>query len=214
MQKGNKRLILYFVLLIIVLTTIEIVNQNIDNKMVINILSTMAFVVAVISLIFFIRIMRKNELNDIKVNKVIEDYVENKEFETAKSYILEKIDNAYYNNSKLRYKFLLFYIELVSGNNIEALNVLNNTKWKAMDKEIYYYKILFLIDDNRLFDANELFKKLIKVNRRAKGAYDNQINMLIKLFKYIEDGIEVEFDTQFPIVYQLFSKRESLDMKE
>ena len=119
--------------------------------------------------------------------------MKNNEYEQARTLINNRMSELNYDISEVRCKFMLLILELTIGNNEQARNILEQTKWGIFKYHVYYYKIIFSLYD----------KDLEKINKIRKISHQEQIDNLNKLFNYFENGIKEELNTQLPIVKEL-----------
>ena len=204
MRKGNKRILLYFIISIIILLVLDIIIENIENE-------TLKFIILVIIVGFIIillalvnKLSKRIDREDSKIVNKFQEYMKNKEYEQARELINKRLSELNYDISEARCKFMLLILELTIGNNEKARKILEQTRWGILIYDIYYYKIIFKLYDRDFEQAKVLYNKLKKINRKRKLRYQAQIDNLNKLFHYLKNGIKEEINSQFPIVKELF----------
>lgn len=200
MKKGTKRLLFNFIIFIVILIGLDIIMDNIENETIKLIFWVLTIVFVVVALIFIVKLSKRVDREDNEVIKKYEEYIKNIEYEEARQLINNRISESKYGISELRCKLMLLILELTIGNNEEARNILEQTKWGILKYDVYYHKIIFKLYDRDLEQAKVLYNKLIKINNKRKQRHQAQIDNLNKLFNYFENGVIEEVNSQFQII--------------
>lgn len=203
MKKGNKRLLLYFIILIVVLLGLDIIIDYLENEILKLIIWIIIFGFLIFLFILLIKLSKRIDREDNEIANKFQEHMKNNEYEQARTLINNRMSELNYDISEVRCKFMLLILELTIGNNEQARNILEQTKWGIFKYHVYYYKIIFSLYDKDLEQAKVLYEKLKKINKIRKISHQEQIDNLNKLFNYFENGIKEELNTQLPIVKEL-----------
>ena len=204
MKKGNKLLLTTFIVIIISSIIIDIVFQNISDNFV-WIITTIAILFYVIFIVYGVRKIIKMNKEDNEIYKRVDALIQQKDFDEARLIIKDSILKVNFSITSVKIEKLLLILELTVGNNREAKKIIETTKWGRFESEKFYFKVLFLLKEGRKDEALEYYKKLIKWNKRYKKAYQKQIDNLQVIFRYINEGVKENIETQFPLVKEIMN---------
>ena len=204
MKKGNKLLLTIFIGIIISSIIIDIVFQNISDNFV-WIITTIAVLFYVIFIVYGVRKIIKMNKEDNKIYKRVDALIQQKDFDEARLIIKDSILKGNFSITSVKIEKLLLILELTVGNNSEAKKIIETTKWGRFESEKFYFKVLFLLKEGRKDEALEYYKKLIKWNKRYKKVYQKQIDNLQVIFRYINEGVKENIETQFPLVKEIMN---------
>lgn len=202
MKKGSKLLLILFIVLIISSLIIDILFQNIPDNYV-WIITLIAVLFCVIFIIYGTLKLIKMSKSDNNIYKRVNDLIQQKEFDEARAVINDNISKTNLSISSIKIEYLLLTLELTIGNNDEAKHIIETTKWGRFESNKIYFKALFLLKEQKIDEALEYYQKLIKYNKRFRNAYQTQIDNLQIIFKYINEGVKEDIQTQFPLVREI-----------
>lgn len=197
-------IIMIFILVsVIVLSIIRNYTNNVEVSNVLNtlvlFLGTSFLIYLVLSCFYIICSVKKD--NEIAVKCIKEKKIEELEM-ISKRNIRKYIFLRQVLNSK--YNLLISYF--ASGKNNEAFKLMNETKWRLYNKNVYAYKIFELLYNENVDDARLLY---VKLSRLSKGQ-DSNTEIVNYLFDLIDKNIRNEklSKTIYPIVEIICKKYE------
>lgn len=203
MRKYEKRALLGYVLLIIIIIVLALLLENIANQVFKNILR-IVLIIFLLSYVIIIRVFYRNVLiRERKKSDEITLLVMKKEFDKARDILDIKLEAANLQGALLMYKTNLVTLELTLGHNEKAKFILDTTKWHGLERDVYYYKLLFFIKEHNKEKINLYFKKLQNANIKYKNHFDKQIYTIECILNYQKTGIKKDVETIFPIVKDL-----------
>lgn len=201
--KLNMIIMIFILVSVIVLSIIRNYTNNVEVSNVLNtlvlFLGTSFLIYLVLSCFYIICSVKKD--NEIAVKCIKEKKIEELEM-ISKRNIRKYIFLRQVLNSK--YNLLISYF--ASGKNNEAFKLMNETKWRLYNKNVYAYKIFELLYNENVDDARLLY---VKLSRLSKGQ-DSNTEIVNYLFDLIDKNIRNEklSKTIYPIVEIICKKYE------
>lgn len=201
--KLNMIIMIFILVSVIVLSIIRNYTNNVEVSNVLNtlvlFLGTSFLIYLVLSCFYIICSVKKD--NEIAVKCIKEKKIEELEM-ISKRNIRKYIFLRQVLNSK--YNLLISYF--ASGKNNEAFKLMNETKWRLYNKNVYAYKIFELLYNENVDDARLLY---VKLSRLSKGQ-DSNAEIVNYLFDLIDKNIRNEklSKTIYPIVEIICKKYE------
>jgi len=205
MKKGDKILIIIYPIILIVAVITLFIKPVFFSVWFSIILSLFLFIFAIGLIIYIVKLNKKDNVNMIGISNLIK----NKEFLKAEELINTKLEKSNHYVSDIKYKLILVTLELTRGNNDEAIAIIDNNKWRAFEKNLYYYKALLSLKEHNIQNAMMYQDKLIKANNKLKGKYKDfykeQIVNIDKLIAALNNGVKFDIRSQFPIVKEIMN---------
>src|SRR5690554_168128 len=205
MKKGDKILIIIYPIILIVAVITLFIKPVFFSVWFSIILSLFLFIFAIGLIIYIVKLNKKDNVNMIGISNLIK----NKEFLKAEELINTKLEKSNHYVSDIKYKLILVTLELTRGNNDEAIAIIDNNKWRAFEKNLYYYKALLSLKEHNIQNAMIYQDKLIKANNKLKGKYKDfykeQIVNIDKLIAALNNGVKFDIRSQFPIVKEIMN---------
>lgn len=174
--KAFLALFIYVFLVFLLAMWIKLREEAFENTLKI-ILNTMvvlfiAFVVFEGFLMFFV--IRGN-------NRQFKKYFKEEEYDKAEEVFEKKIEKYHFFNEIINSKYNLLLSYFIAGDNDEAFELLDNTKWRYYKKKVLFFKALEDIYYNNIEEAKHILGKLKKRKSQKENAkiIDGLLNYIL-----------------------------------
>src|SRR5690554_4843387 len=148
MKKRERILIISIIMYLLIISLFKGLAIASDNVILVKKLNLVVIILISILLVYFVLSVFYVRAKVKKNSQYVNELLKSKKFDIAITFLNVKKEKSFFGTTVLNATLLLAVSHLAAGDNGEAREIIERTKWRRLNESTFYYRFLFALFDD------------------------------------------------------------------
>lgn len=210
MKKRERILIISIIMYLLIISLFKGLAIASDNVILVKKLNLVVIILISILLVYFVLSVFYVRAKVKKNSQYVKELLNSKKFDIAITFLTVKKEKSFFGTTVLNATLLLAVSHLAAGDNGEAREIIEKTKWRRLNESTFYHRFLFALFDDDLNSAENWYRQLSASKNKHLIHQKNVCKEILEFIETDKPNEKIYKTSIFPIVESIYYKNTGL----